>query len=382
MRVCFLLSEIFSWGKYGGYGSIARHTAGGLAERGIDTVAIVPLRRGQKKVEMLDGVKVFGVPGWALFSPSIYRQVDADIYHSQEASVLTSTALKAMPKRAHILSSIDPWNIDDWRLEFSYDFRSSPKRVLIYPLLWLFYRSPFIKRTASQMKKVYCQAKYLIPKTQSYFSLAERPGFLPNPYRIPNSPPAKAKKPTVCYLARWDSRKRPEIFFELAKLFPNIRFIAMGKAHDPKIDRQLREKYGDIPNVEMTGFIHSFQSSKIKEILDKSWIMVNTAAREGLPAAYVEAASHSCAILSSVDSDGFASRCGFHVKNNKGRNLPQELGGVHTTVEDYAEGLEWLLSDDHWRHKGQAGYAYSSKVHEHTKVIDEHIAIYNNLIGS
>ena len=84
MRICFILSEIFSWGKYGGYGSIARSIAGGLAEQGMDVHAILPLRKGQNRLEVLDGVKVHGVPPWELFSPAIYRQVGADIYHSQE----------------------------------------------------------------------------------------------------------------------------------------------------------------------------------------------------------------------------------------------------------------------------------------------------------
>jgi glycosyltransferase involved in cell wall biosynthesis len=382
MRICFILSEIFSWGKYGGYGSIARSIAGGLAQRGIDVHAILPLRKGQKRLEVLDGVKVHGVPAWELFSPAIYRQVGADIYHSQEASILSMMAMIAMPDRKHILTSIDPWDWKDWFLEFKYDVRSSPKRGLIYPLLYLFYSSPLIRFTGSRMRQVYCQAQYLAEKTQKYFALTAPPDFLPNPYRAPEPSPNKADKPTVCYLARWDARKRPQIFFELARLFPQVRFIAVGRAHDPRLDLELRDQYGGVPNLEMTGFIHAFESPRIRKILDESWILVNTAAREGLPAAYVESASHACAILTSVDSDGFASRGGYHVQHENGIDLPTALGGWNTTLDDYAAGLEWLLHNDRWRVMGQEGRSYVLAVHEHGKVMEQHLTIYNELLRS
>lgn len=382
MRICFVLSEIFSWGKYGGYGSIARSIAGGLAQQGIDVHAILPLRKGQKRLEVLDGVQVHGVPAWELLSPAIYRQVGADIYHSQEASILSMMAMIAMPDRKHILTSIDPWDRNDWFLEFKYDVRSSPKRGLIYPLLYLFYGSPLIRFAGSRMRQVYCQAQYLAAKTQKYYALSTTPGFLPNPYRIPQPSPEKADKPTICYLARWDARKRPQIFFELASLFPQARFIAMGRAHDPGLDLRLRAQYGAVPNLEMTGFIHAFRSPRIRQILDESWIMVNTAAREGLPAAYIESAAHACAILTSVDSDGFATRGGYHVQHPHGSDLPTALGGRDTNLEDYAEGLEWLLSNDRWRAMGREGRSYVLDVHEHHKVMEQHLTLYKDLLRS
>jgi hypothetical protein len=66
--------------------------------------------------------------------------------------------------------------------------------------------------------------------------------------------------------------------------------------------------------------------------LGKSWILVNTAAREGLPNAFIEAAAHQCAILSAVDPDGFSSQFGHLVLN-----------------DDFAAGLRALLQDDLWK---------------------------------
>ena len=71
-------------------------------------------------------------------------------------------------------------------------------------------------------------------------------------------------------------------------------------------------------------------------MLSQSWILLNTAVREGLPDSFVEAAGHKCAILSYVDPDGFASNFGYHAKNN-----------------DFEEGLTALLANDMWKEKGE-----------------------------
>ena len=85
----------------------------------------------------------------------------------------------------------------------------------------------------------------------------------------------KNEKPTVCYMARLDRRKRPELFLSLAEQFPDVNFIAAGKSRDQKYDQYLRDKYAGLPNLEMTGFIDQFASNRHSEILEQSWIMVN-----------------------------------------------------------------------------------------------------------
>jgi len=78
---------------------------------------------------------------------------------------------------------------------------------------------------------VMTQAKYYIPKIARLYRVD--PGkvvYMPNPVeRIPDEASiVKAEEPTVCYLARMDPQKRYWLFFELAKRFLEVRFIAMG----------------------------------------------------------------------------------------------------------------------------------------------------------
>lgn len=380
MRICFVLSEIFAWGKFGGFGSMVRFLARGLTERGLEVYAIVPRRPGQKPQESLDGFTVLSHPGWSVFSSQVYRQVDADIYHSQEATLATLAALQQMPDRKHLITSIDPWTTRDWWVEFKYDVLSSPTRGLVYPLMWLYYSPMILRYAARHAQAVFSQASYLVQKVQQIYRLSKPPRFLPNPYAVPKRPLEKAKQPTVCYLARWDPRKRPEIFFELAKRFPKVRFVALGKAHNRRRDAGLRKKYSEIPNLQLVGFVNPFESDRLQHVLEKSWIMINTAAREGLPAAYIESAAHRCAILSAIDADGFASRGGYHIKATDKSNQPPELGGEHVTVDDYATGLEWLLENDRWREQAQAGHEYVLQVHDQNRVVDNHLAIYSSTL--
>ena len=64
--------------------------------------------------------------------------------------------------------------------------------------------------------------------------------------------------------------------------------------------------------------------------------MINTAAREGLPAAFLEAAAYKCAILSSNNPDGFAENFGYHVKD-----------------DNYTLGLKCLLENNQWKSQGE-----------------------------
>jgi len=114
----------------------------------------------------------------------------------------------------------------------------------------------------------------------------------------------------------------------------------------------------------MTGFVDQFTSDLHSQILGQSWVMVNTASREGLPNAFLEAAAHKCAILSGSDPDGFASRFGYHVED-----------------DDFTKGLEFLLEDHRWKQRGEAGYEYVKNTFHTDLAIDEHLQVYESLLA-
>lgn len=182
---------------------------------------------------------------------------------------------------------------------------------------------------------------------------------LASPIPIPDRSVRKHPTPTVCFLARWDRRKRPELFFQMVKDFPQVRFIAVGRGQDRRLEQMLRARYGAVSNLEMRGFVDQFSSNELSEILEQSWILVNTSAREGLPTSFLEALAHRCAILSSVNPDGITERFGCHVRE-----------------DDFAEGLRRLLEYNAWHAKAEAGFSYVREHHDLQTAIDRHMAVY------
>ncbi len=352
--------EIFAWGKHGGFGRATRVIGRELARRGYEVFAVVPRRRGQKPVEHLDGMTVFGFPPLLPWSAQKWLKLaDAEIYHSCEPSLTTYFAFKAMPDRKHMVTFRDPRDFSDWKME--YDLPSLNKLQVLHN--YLYENNRLVRKTIPKMHAVYTIGKYLIPKVRSMYGLSIDPQFLPTPVEIP-SEVKKAGVPMVCYVARLDRRKRPELFLDLARKFPDVRFIAMGKSRDLKWDRYLREKYTGVPNLELTGFVDQFSTERHSRILGQSWVMVNTATREALPNAFLEAAAHRCAILSAVDPDGFSSQFGYHAKD-----------------DDFAKGLHFLLENYRWKERGERGHEYVKETFELNRAIDQHITVYEKILA-
>lgn len=360
MRVCFICVEIFAWGKYGGFGRATRTIGGELAKRGIEVFAVVPRRGGQNAVEELDGTTVLSfTPYSPLSSCALYKKCDADIYHSQGPSFGTFLAMKAMPNRKHVVTFRDPKDILDWKVEFLHPSHSRPRVIFNY----LYEDNFLVKRAVHRADGLFSAAEYLIPKVKLNYDLKSDPLFLPTPVVVPDKV-RKADSPTVCFLARWDKRKRPELFFELARSFPRVKFIAIGEAQDKKMDRYFRETYSELPNLEMTGFVDQFSTNQLSSILEKTWILVNTSIREGLPISFLEAAANRCAILSEMNPDGFPSKFGYCARDG-----------------NFVEGLEFLLKDERWRKRGEDAYEYVKETFEITKAIDKHIDTYERILG-
>jgi glycosyltransferase involved in cell wall biosynthesis len=360
MRVCFIVGEIFNWGVYGGFGKLTRTLGANLVKDGFEVFVLMPrISKDQRTIEILDGMTVVGLP--SRYARSLYKACEADIYHSEDPSITTYLAMRWSPRGKHIVTFQDPMTVSEQILSIwsrsprwkDLSFRLSMRvKVRISDFL--------VKRAVSHADALFSQAKYVIPTIATMFKLKRPPPFLPNPVEIPERSLKKADEPTVCFLARWDPVKRNEILFDLAKEFPEVKFIVPGKAHSEGRDSYLRETGRKLTNVEMPGFVSEEEKSRI---LEKSWVLVNTSLRECLPISFLEAAAHKCAILSSNDPDHFAKNFGYHV------------AGM-----DYAKGLKTLLENDAWKEKGERGFRYVKETHELGKVIDQHEKIYKEVV--
>jgi glycosyltransferase involved in cell wall biosynthesis len=361
LRVCFIVGEIFHWGTYGGFGALTRTIGQNLVKQGIE-VYVLMLYETKKKhriIENLDGMTVISLPSRR--NRSFYKACDADIYHSEDASSGSHYAMKAMPDRKHVITFQDPMYYEELvlsQLAFHSNW-SNPFYRLKQKLRWKA-GDYLVGKAVHKAAGLFSQAKFVIPKITSMYGLKKSAEFLPNPVEVPKRPLKKADKPTVCFLGRWEPVKRVEDFMELAKSFPDVRFIATGKAHNEERDQFLRKKYSDVPNLEMPEWVFGEEKSKI---LEESWILINPSIRECLPVSFLEAAAYECAILSSNNPDEFAEKFGYHVKDN-----------------NFAKGLKFLLENDEWKERGRLGRKYVEEEHELGKVLQQHTEIYERIL--
>ncbi|MCP5368082.1 MAG: glycosyltransferase family 4 protein [Hyphomicrobiales bacterium] len=360
MKVCLICAEFLGWGRAGGFGFATRAIGRGLAARGVQVTAVVPFPPGRDEAEQeVDGIRVLGYPprdhGRAA---ALFRGCDADVYHSQQESLATHVAQRAMPGRAHVVTCRDPRDWSDWWIEFKHPSRSRARLLATMA----YYENPVTRAALRRADAVFVPAMFLRQKVRRRFGLAKEPGFLPTPIAVPETV-QKATEPTVCFIGRLDRRKRPGRFLDLAARFPHVRFLAVGMAQDPRFQANLETTYGNIPNLEFTGFIDQFADPRHGQILARSWVLVNPAAREGLPNVFIEAAAHRCALVSSLDPDGFVSRFG---------DLAAD--------EDYGAALARLLKGDAWRRLGEEGHRYVARTNAPDIAIQRHMDVYGEVM--
>jgi glycosyltransferase involved in cell wall biosynthesis len=368
LRVCLIATELPGFGAYGGFGVLTHDIAVGLAARGVEVYIAMPRKDGQKPIETIDGITVVSYPS-GLYTglrdilpfAGLYRMINADVYHSQEPSVATALAQIAEPNKKHVVTFQDPRTIIEWRKQWW------PDRLTRWSEWKFLFR--YQRESGNAVRRAharYCQAKYTIDRAKSLYRLKEAPGFLPNPVRLSGVRSPKSPEPTVCFIGRWDAIKRPELFLDLAARFHDVKFIMVGSClNDPTKGDQIHQRCRDLKNVEATGWLTAVDRDAV---LDRSWILVNTSTKECLPISYLEAGAHKCAILSHSNADDFASDFGFWAKQ----------GGL----DDYIEGLRFLLEDNRWRALGEKAHGYVTKTHEYECVIDQHLRVYEQALNS
>jgi glycosyltransferase involved in cell wall biosynthesis len=170
---------------------------------------------------------------------------------------------------------------------------------------------------------------------------------LPNPIRL--NPPRvnKSERPTVVFLARLDPYKRPWLFAELARHFPEVEFRFLGQSHFSGPGSWKSDTLP--PNVKLLG--HVDEDEKLR-LLSEAWVAINTSVHEGLAVSFLEALACETPLLSCVDTEFVVSRFGIYVGRFDGagtESIPAFQAGLRTLLDDAAlrtrlgqEGRAWV----------------------------------------
>jgi glycosyltransferase involved in cell wall biosynthesis len=211
-------------------------------------------------------------------------------------------------------------------------------------------------------RKVYLANKmpYMTTKNESVYGLPPSNLILPNPdiidYQTQEENPGKS--PRVVFIGRLDPIKRPWLFIELARHFPDIEFIMMGNNH-------FSGKRGWVPenvpiNLKMTGHITGDEKLRL---LASARVLVNTSIHEESPVSVFEALACNTPVLSYEDWGDIVKNYGISIGNEPGTGLE----GIPRLID----GLSYLLKNPEIATGlGKAGRTYVQQAHNDTAFLN------------
>jgi len=163
--------------------------------------------------------------------------------------------------------------------------------------------------------------------------------------------------------------KQPEIFIELAKEFPNEKFVMVCPiSNDINYFEKIKKQAKEVPNLK---FIDYVPFNEIDDYFLKAKIFINTSKTEGFPNTFIQAAKNKTPILSlNVNPDNMLERykIGFCTNNNfeKLKNKLKEL----------------LKNKTLWQKMAENAYRYAIENHDIKKIIRQDKKILLNLVKS
>lgn len=177
---------------------------------------------------------------------------------------------------------------------------------------------------------------------------------LPNPVDLEPGEVRKSEHPRIIFLARLDPYKRPWLFIELARRFPEVEFLVAGRAYHKgegtwtPVDPPL--------NVRFLGHVDGPEKVRL---LSSAWMLVNTSIHEGLAVSFLEALACETPLLACVDPGGIVSRFGIYAGRYDGMGME--------ALDPLTSAIDRMLSSADLRLQlGRAGRRWVRETHNWT----------------
>jgi glycosyltransferase involved in cell wall biosynthesis len=297
-------------GHIGGVERQAAMLARWLVERG-HGVSLITWNEGGPPVEVIDRIRVikicrpdaglpvvrFFVPRWSSLNGAL-RMADADLYYQNGAEEVTGQVALwcRRHERKFVFSTASDIDCSDW-------FTSS--RALRERLL---YRHG-LKLADRIIVQTNTQAALLKSATHLGADVLPMPGDDFARCRGTHPGPGDDEPPLLLMVGRIAPEKNVEMFIELARMLPHMRFLVAGPG-DPSSAyvAGLRKSSLEVSNLEFFG---SADRQQLCDLYRAATALCCTSHYEGFPNTFIEAWSLGLPVISTIDPDGVISRHGL-----------------------------------------------------------------------
>lgn len=168
--------------------------------------------------------------------------------------------------------------------------------------------------------------------------------------------PDVAAKDEVLWVARCDDWKQPELFIEMARRFPQRKFVMVcPEANDTRYFATVRDAAAAVPNISFVDYV---PFGRIDGLFARAKCFINTSRSEGFPNTFIQAAKSMAVILSlNIDPDDILER------RKMGVCAKGDMGAL-------VDSLERLLGDDKlWTTMARNAYRYVKENHDLAAII-------------
>lgn len=344
IKVGLLVEEFYDkdLGGFGGYGILAREYIAKYIPNSEIEIEVIIGSNSKKEIKTIlrDGIKIHYLPkNWSSkmdidfiylnLVRKFFKEQKFDIYLSIEMSKIAYEVMRREKDKKLILWVQDPRPDYDWEEIKSVPMSNEYDSYINYYSKWEGRIQNLLKKLNEEKRLVLIsQGEYLKKKAIDLYKLPEdtKIEYFPNPVVINDNFNMADKKDNVLFLGRLTPVKRPWIYFELAKKFPENIFYVCGQGTE--VDKII-EKYKDVKNLKFMGHV---SGEKKEQLLRECKVLVNTSIHEAIPVSFLEAISYGQKLLSCQNPDDITKNNGYFTGTILGEGLDK--------LSEFEKGLE------------------------------------------
>lgn len=349
IRVGLLVEEFYDkdLGGFGGYGILAREYIAKFIPNSEIEIEVIIGNNSKKEIKTIerDGIKIHYLPkNWSskididfIYLNKIknfFQEKKFDIYLSIEMSKIAYEVMRREKNKKLILWVQDPRPDYDWEEIKSVPMSNEYDSYINYYSKWESKIQNLLKELNEENRLILIsQGEYLKKKAIDLYKLPldTKINYFPNPVVITDNFNIENKKNNVLFLGRLTPVKRPWIYFELAKSFPNSIFYVCGQGNEIDL---IIEKYKEVKNLKFMGHVSGDQKDNL---LKECKVLVNTSIHEAIPVSFLEAISYGLKILSCQNPDDITKNNGYFTGTILGEGLDR--------LDEFKKGLEICLEN-------------------------------------